>query len=125
MLDILELEHNTIVERPSQPIETEKKVNNRLGEGGDIATDADPLQLDTKLSPFRRASIHLLTVVMRSLAERGTNLEGFPLRRAGIVLRYIASNDEDRIVRVMASEASELLSGLEWFQEVGDIHVGV
>ncbi|CAG8720242.1 984_t:CDS:2, partial [Acaulospora colombiana] len=64
-----------------------KRSNNLLPpfQAGDLATDANPTGIDPKLSP---------------------------LRRAGTILRYLASVDADSVVNAMAGEAVELMAHL-------------
>ncbi|KAG2118781.1 uncharacterized protein F5147DRAFT_602591, partial [Suillus discolor] len=104
--------------------------------------DISPLSVSSKIPALRRAALHFLALLVRVLTqeayERGgsswsgvqirgiydgqtrayTSYEGGPLsqefmRRACTVLEYIATVDEDTIVRVMAREVVEGLKGLE------------
>ncbi|KAG8218849.1 hypothetical protein J3R82DRAFT_4528 [Butyriboletus roseoflavus] len=74
--------------------------------------------LDSKLPPLRRAALHFWTSLLHQLTHAtydGTVMERLPatlLRRAKVTLGYIASTDEDGIVRVMAREANEAIDQL-------------
>ena len=88
----------------------------RQGEAGDEATDANPSGINPKLSPLRRSAIHLLGAIilqfLASLRENrggGVGLEGFPVRRAGNVVRYLSVHDTDAVVNEMAVEVVALL----------------
>lgn len=104
--------------------------------------DISPLSASSKVPTFRRAALHFLALLVRVLTQeayehgsgswsgvqiRGiysgqtgayTPYKGGPLpqefmRRAHTVLEYIASVDEDMVVRVMAREVLEGLEELE------------
>jgi len=74
--------------------------------------------VDAKLPPLRRAALHFWTILLQQLTQAiydDTVVERIPaalLKRAKITLGYIASSDEDGIVRVMAREASEAIDQL-------------
>lgn len=83
--------------------------------------DSQPLSADSKVSPLRRAAIHFLSLLIRSLTEQtyqkslgDVHIYMDTLQRARTTLAYVASTDEDTIVRVMAREAGE---GLEQLQQ--------
>jgi hypothetical protein len=143
MLDILELEHSLLVEskdRRAQPkadvdtAETDKSMNGagagnrRQGQLGDLLTDEDPTAINPKLSPLRRSAIHLLTSIIRHFLQQASERPGhggdgimrdFPVRRSGVILRYLSINDADAVVNAMASEAVSML------HEVGRLRLGV
>ena len=88
----------------------------REGEAGDAATDADPIGINPKLSPLRRSAIHFLgTILLQFLRTVGDKhgdaigLDGFPVRRAATVLRYLSVHDADAMVNTMAVEVVALL----------------
>ena len=76
--------------------------------------DSDPTSTNSKFPPFRRAALHFLSLFFRETTkqvyESGSILPDIFIRRAKIVLSYVASTDQDAVVRIMAREASE---GLE------------
>lgn len=80
--------------------------------------DSKPTAIDPKLPPLRRAALHFWTTLLNQLTLAmydGTVVERLPaalLRRAKVTLGYIASTDEDSIVRVMAREANEAIDQL-------------
>lgn len=82
------------------------------------ALDSKPTAIDPKLPPLRRAALHFWTTLLLQLTHAtydGTMVERLPatlLRRAKVTLGYIASTDEDGIVRVMAREANEAIDQL-------------
>ena len=83
--------------------------------------DSQPLSVDSKFPPLRRAALHFLSLLIRSLTEQtyenslgDVHMYMATVQRARTTLAYIASTDEDTIVRVMAREAGE---GLEQLQQ--------
>ena len=83
--------------------------------------DSQPLSADSRFPPLRRAAIHFLSLLIRSLTEQtyekslaDVHIYMDALQRARTTLAYVASTDEDTIVRVMAREARE---GLEQLQQ--------
>ena len=83
--------------------------------------DSQPLSADSRFPPLRRAAIHFLSLLIRSLTEQtyekslgDVHIYMDALQRARTTLAYVASTDEDTIVRVMAREAGE---GLEQLQQ--------
>ncbi|KAG2156029.1 hypothetical protein DEU56DRAFT_765220 [Suillus clintonianus] len=104
--------------------------------------DISPLSTSSKVPALRRAALHFFALLVRMLTQEAyerdsgswsdvqirsiypgqtgayTAYEGGPLppgfiRRARTVLGYIATVDEDTVVRVMAREVGEGLEGLE------------
>ncbi|KAI5893359.1 ARM repeat-containing protein [Schizophyllum commune H4-8] len=65
--------------------------------------DSLPTSTNSKFPPLRRAALHFLALLIRTTTQH----------RAKITLGYIASTDQDGIVRVMAREAVEELGELE------------
>jgi hypothetical protein len=89
----------------------------------DLATDANPTGTDPKVSPLRRSAVHLLTSIIRQQVSSsssssssnnylvlGSRPRDFPARRAGTILRYLASVDADSVVNEMAGEAVGLMA---------------
>jgi hypothetical protein len=143
MLDILELEHSSLIESKDRRAQTEADVdttetdmsmngvgagNRRRGQLGDLLTDEDPTAINPKLSPLRRSAIHLLTSIIRHFLQLASERPGhggdgimqdFPARRSGVILRYLSTNDADAIVNAMASEAVGML------RDVARLRLGV
>ncbi|KAG8798017.1 hypothetical protein FRC17_007578, partial [Serendipita sp. 399] len=81
----------------------------------DRVIDREPTGLNAKLSPFRRSAIHFLwtvvqTVLLSLSSGGGTISREFPVRRAGVVLRYVGMVDVDERVRAMAAQTVEAIS---------------
>lgn len=83
--------------------------------------DSDPISTYSKFPPFRRAALHFLSLLFRETTKQmyessfgGSILPDTFIRRAKIILSYVASTDQDTVVRVMAREASE---GLEQIKQ--------
>jgi hypothetical protein len=78
--------------------------------------DSDPTSTNSKLPSFRRAALHFLSLLFRETTRQiyessfGDPIlpDGF-IRRAKTTLSYVASTDQDTLVRVMAREAGEVL----------------
>lgn len=144
MLDILELEHSVQVERrgnarraqsdggerditSDEAVNGKSASNRRSGQIGDLMTDQDPTDISPKLSPLRRSAIRLLGSIIRHFLQAGGERSDyfgddaleFPVRRAGIVLRYLGAHDADAVVNAMALETAGMLS------EVGRIRLGL
>ena len=110
MIDLFQVE---MVRSP--PKDGERKAEEHEGVE---ALDSKPTAIDPKLPPLRRAALHFWTTLLLQLTHAtydGTMVERLPatlLRRAKVTLGYIASTDEDGIVRVMAREANEAIDQL-------------
>ncbi|KAL1660635.1 hypothetical protein GGF50DRAFT_62802 [Schizophyllum commune] len=65
--------------------------------------DSQPTSPNSKFPPLRRAALHFLALLIRTATQHAY----------AITLGYIASTDQDNIVRVMAREAVEELGELE------------
>ena len=81
--------------------------------------DTHPTVTDPKFPPLRRAALHFLTLLIRECISRvydmgstGMLIPDAYLIRARATLGYVASTDEDAVVRVMAREAKEYLGQL-------------
>lgn len=86
----------------------------------EVTEDTEPISKNTKLPLLRRAAIHLLSQFIRETtreamesSSRHTVLTSSDVERAKSTLGYVASTDEDTIVRVMARETGELLRDME------------
>jgi len=82
--------------------------------------DSQPTSTNPRFPPLRRAALHFLSLLVRSMTEyvyekspTGMNIPVITLRRAKTVLAYVASTDEDNLVRIMAREAGEGLQQLQ------------
>lgn len=82
--------------------------------------DSDPTSTNSKFPPFRRAALHFLSLLFRETTKQmyesfgGSTLPDGFVRRAKSTLSYVASTDQDTVVRIMAREADE---GLEQMQQ--------
>lgn len=136
MLDILELEHSLLVEskdrRPrreeTEGVNGEEEGNDTISSNnvgrpkaqiGDLMTDEEPTANNAKLSPLRRAAIHLLSSIIRHFLQDGSETLEFPVRRTRVILRYLGVHDADAVVNAMASEAVGMLL------EVGRLRLGL
>lgn len=82
--------------------------------------DFDPTSMNSKLPPFRRAALHFLSLLFRETTKHiyessfgGSILPDGIIRRAKTTLSYVASTDQDTLVRVMAREAGEILEQMQ------------
>ena len=116
MVDLLQLESvpEVAVARQAQPTESQES-----GTWSQATIDADPTLLDAKLPALRRAALHLLGSLFRVATTHAYETSGqdtafLPAQatRVRIILSYIASTDQDNVVRVMAREAVEGLDQL-------------
>jgi hypothetical protein len=81
--------------------------------------DAYPTVANSKFPPLRRAALHFLALLIRACISRvydmgstGMLIPDAYVSRARATLGYVASTDEDAVVRVMAREAGEGLGQL-------------
>jgi hypothetical protein len=81
--------------------------------------DTQPTVANSKFPPLRRAALHFLALLIRACISRvygmgsmGILVPGAYLTRASATLGYVASTDEDAVVRIMAREAGEGLEQL-------------
>ena len=84
-----------------------------------LTMDTHPTMANSKFPPLRRAALHFLVLLIRACISRvydmgsmGMLVPGTYLKRARATLGYVASTDEDAIVRIMAREAGEGLGQL-------------
>ncbi|TRM67616.1 hypothetical protein BD626DRAFT_554703 [Schizophyllum amplum] len=82
--------------------------------------DSQPTSTNSKFPPLRRAALHFLALLIRTTTQHVYESSFNPsmfgadvVRRGKITLGYLASTDQDNIVRVMAREAGEELVELE------------
>ena len=82
--------------------------------------DTDPTSTNSKIPAFRRAALHFLSLLFRETTKQiyessfgGSILTDSFMRRAGTTLSYVASTDQDALVRVMAREAGEGLKQVQ------------
>jgi hypothetical protein len=83
------------------------------------AMDTHPTMADSKFPPLRRASLHFLALLVRACISRvyemgptGMLIPDVHVGRAKTTLGYVATTDDDPVVRVMAREAGEGLRQL-------------
>lgn len=116
MVDLLHLESvpEVTVARQIQPTKSQESETQ-----SQATVDVLPTLLDTKLPILRRAAVHFLGSLFRTATmhtyETSTQDTAFSpaqAKRARIILSYIASTDQDNVVRVMAREAIEGLDQL-------------
>ncbi|THH05707.1 hypothetical protein EW145_g4599 [Phellinidium pouzarii] len=97
-----------------------KGTNQRTsGEDGNTM-DLQPVAANGKFPPLRRAALHFLSLLVRSLLARkyegdtapGDDVSGLLIKRGITVLRYVSATDQDEVVQVMAREAAEELEQL-------------
>lgn len=116
MIDLFQVEMVSTVQSP--PKDGDKGTQRPQEHDGKEALDSKPTAIDPRLPPLRRAALHFWTSLLHQLTHAtydGTAMERLPatlLRRAKVTLGYIASTDEDGIVRVMAREANEAIDQL-------------
>ena len=116
MIDLFQVEMVSTVKSP--PKDGDGGTHKTGEHEGMEALDSKPTAVDPKLPPLRRAALHFWTSLLHQLTHAtydGTMTERLPaalLRRAKVTLGYIASTDEDGIVRVMAREANEAIGQL-------------
>lgn len=84
------------------------------------AMDTRPTLVDSKQPSLRRAALHFLALLLKTSTAhiydstyQGYRLSMVQTKRARTTLGYVASTDEDGIVRVMAREAIEGLDQLD------------
>lgn len=114
MIDFLQVEMVPAV-RPPPPKDGDGETPKA---DGTKVLDSKPTAVDPKLPPLRRAALHFWTTLLNELTRAtydGAMVGRLPvtlLERAKVTLGYIASSDEDGIVRVMAREANEAIGQL-------------
>ena len=84
-----------------------------------VTMDNHPTLANSKFPPLRRAALHFLALLIRACISRvydmgstGMLIPNVYITRARTTLGYVASTDEDAVVRVMAREAGEGLEQL-------------
>jgi len=110
MVDLLQTESVPAANRGRTPPEDDPK-----GESQPTTTDSQPMSINSKLPPLRRAALHFLSLLFRATAAHAHDsplTQSFSMKRAKVTLAYVASTDEDMVVRVMAQEAVEELKQL-------------
>lgn len=93
--------------------------NGRASQPPPLTMDSHPTLVNSKLPPLRRAALHFLGLLIRACVSRvyhmgstGMLIPDVYTGRARTTLGYVASTDEDAVVRVMAREAREELEQL-------------
>ncbi|KAF8627184.1 hypothetical protein AX15_004502 [Amanita polypyramis BW_CC] len=120
MIDLLQVEGVPAKEAPLQR-DRSAEPDADAEDGQESQTmDSQPLSTNSKFPPFRRAALHFLSLLIRSLTEQAyeksfTDVHVYMsvLQRAKTTLAYVALTDEDAIVRVKAREAGEGLLQLQ------------
>ncbi|KAK2466187.1 hypothetical protein APHAL10511_001829 [Amanita phalloides] len=114
MIDLLQIETVPATDGSS------KRNEHVEPEAGAKSMGSQPLSTNSKFPPLRRAALHLFSLLIRSFTDQAyersfadVHVYAPVLQRAKPTLAYIASTDEDTIVRVMAHEAGEGLSQLQ------------
>ena len=84
-----------------------------------LTMDNHPTLVNSKFPPLRRAALHFLALLIRACISRvydmgstGMLIPDVYIPRAKTILGYVASSDEDTVVRIMAREAREELGQL-------------
>ncbi|GLB33780.1 hypothetical protein LshimejAT787_0106640 [Lyophyllum shimeji] len=110
MIDILQVE--TVSAKPKSAAQED-------GQNKPPIMDSEPLSTNPRFPPLRRAALHFLSLLIRETTKQiyDSSFGGsiFPdafMTRAKATLGYVASTDEDNIVRVMAREAGEGLKDM-------------
>lgn len=122
MLDLVQVETVTVRNVDRNDAET-------TGENDEASIhpsmDTHPTSTNSKFPPLRRAALHFLARLIRSVTSRvydssnnGSSeadmfIQGRLLQRATTLLGYVAVTDGDGVVRVLAREVVENLEGLK------------
>jgi hypothetical protein len=113
IIDLLQIETVSEVEKRKDVAESEPPPETKN-------MDDDPTSKNAKFAPLRRATIHLLCLLLRATVRhlydtsyRAGLLSGAFIHRAKVTVSYVASTDVDTQVRVMANEANDLLKQVE------------
>lgn len=84
-----------------------------------LTMDSHPTLVNSKFPPLRRAALHFLALLIRACISRvyymgstGMLIPDVYIARARTTLGYVASTDEDAVVKIMAREAREELGQL-------------
>ncbi|KAG5646622.1 hypothetical protein DXG03_002926 [Asterophora parasitica] len=115
MIDILQIE--TVPAKPKPKSSSDADATPKEGDEAQKpkpTMDSEPTSTNTKFPPLRRAALHFLSLMIRETTKhiydssfgRSVFSDAF-MRRAKATLGYVASTDDDNIVRVMAREAGE------------------
>ena len=93
--------------------------NGRTSQLPPLTMDSHPTLVNSKFPPLRRAALHFLALLIRACVSRvydmgptGMLIPDVYATRARTTLGYVASTDEDAVVRVMSREAREGLGQL-------------
>ena len=123
MVDLLQIE-SISTPRPAQTQSTERSEQETEGAKPKMnkqdAVEYSPTTTNPKVPILRRSALHFLSLLTRVLVAQVEDvstvavyaLPGDLMRRAKTTVGYIAATDVDLVVRVMAKEALEGLSGL-------------
>jgi len=122
LIDLLQVE--TVPEKPTVKLskEAESLEEEEPTPVHHPSMDSEPTARNSKFPPLRRAALHFLSLLIRASTKlayddnNSNTTDIFPRstsQRANITLGYIASTDEDNVVRIMAREARESLEQLQ------------
>lgn len=116
IVDLLQIETVPVAIKPRQP---PNEGGNVEEDQSKVTMDSQPTSNDSKLPPLRRAGLHFLALLVRAStthvygrSHRGNPFSRAQLNRTKTTLAYLASTDEDNIVRVMAREVIESIDQL-------------
>ncbi|KAF8639852.1 hypothetical protein AX17_001107 [Amanita inopinata Kibby_2008] len=119
MVDLLQVEGVSTKNTPREP---HKSADSSVNGGIEVPTptmDSQPTSVNSKFPPLRRAALHFLSLLIRSMTQElyeksaSLHVPGSLLRRAKTTLAYVSFTDEDAVVRVMAREAGDSLQQLQ------------
>jgi hypothetical protein len=113
MIDLLQIESVPAGHRSTMQDQYEEKKDDQPTP----IMDSQPTSTNSKVPPLRRAALHLFSFLIKETTKQAYNSAFIPLldaqmKRARATLGYLASTDEDMVVRVMAREAREGLMQL-------------
>lgn len=117
MIDLLQIESVPAIDRSQMPSEGEAK--DKEGDRSTVTMDSHPTSMNSKFPPLRRAALHFLSLLLQASTlqaydspSQAPQFESASMKRARTTLAYVASTDEDIVVRVMSREALESLEQL-------------
>jgi hypothetical protein len=108
--------------------DSSKKKSSSIGQTSQAplpSMNTQPTSTNSKFPPLRRAALHFIALLLRSITSRlyensGENMDeialllhGRTLQRAVTVLGYVAETDQDDVVRVMAKEDLNIVDSMK------------
>jgi hypothetical protein len=113
MIDLLQVESVAV---PGNIISGNEKASSTDEVKPTITVDSHPTSTNSKLPPLRRAALHFLMRLVQQATvdayQSGSMGQAFSIKRARTTVAYVASTDEDAVVRVMAREVLDALKDL-------------